>query len=268
MFSIGEFSKITGFSVKTLRFYHDKGIIAPSCIDERTGYRYYDQGCVERARVVAQLRDMEFPLAQIKEIVDHCGDEADVIGRLDRQKQVLAERIAHYEGVLVALERVISNEREAIAAMNRSNYEVEEKVLDPMLIAGVRMKGRYSDCGKGFAKIGKALGRHLCGKPLNLYYDGEHREDDADLEACIPLRKRVEAEGISVRELPGGRCVSLVHQGPWEDLGRSYEKILDYVQQKGYRTILPTREVYRKGPGMFFRGNPRKYLTEIQILVE
>ena len=85
--------------------------------------------------------------------------------------------------------------------MRHSTWEVEEKVLQPMLIAGVRMKGKYSDCGKGFAKIGKALGRHLCGKPLNLYYDGEYREDDADLEACIPIRKRVEAEGISVSDL-------------------------------------------------------------------
>jgi effector-binding domain-containing protein len=103
---------------------------------------------------------------------------------------------------------------------------------------------------------------------LNLYYDGEYREDDADLEACIPLRKRVEAEGISVRELPGGPCVALLHKGPWEELGRSYSKILEYVQAKGYKTRLPTREVYLKGPGMIFRGNPKKYLTEIQILIE
>ena len=152
-------------------------------------------------------------------------------------------------------------------AMQKSTFEVEEKVLEPMLIAGVRMKGKYSDCGKGFAKIGKALGRYLCGKPLNLYYDGEYREEDADLEACIPVRKQVEVEGISVRELPGGKCVALLHQGPWDELGRSYTKILDYVKQKGYETLLPTREVYLKGPGMIFRGNPKKYLTEIQILI-
>jgi len=101
-----------------------------------------------------------------------------------------------------------------------------------------------------------------------LYYDGEYREDDADLEACIPVRKAVNAEGISVRELPGGRCVSLLHEGPYEELGRSYAKILEYVRKKGYKTVLPTREVYLKGPGMFLRGNPQKYLTEIQILIE
>ena len=71
-----------------------------------------------------------------------------------------------------------------------------------------------------------------------------------------------------MRELPGGKCVALLHRGPWDELGRSYTKILDYVKEKGYETLLPSREVYLKGPGMIFRGNPRKYLTEIQILVK
>jgi effector-binding domain-containing protein len=51
-------------------------------------------------------------------------------------------------------------------------------------------------------------------------------------------------------------------------LGQSYAKILDYVRAKGYAVQLPTREVYHKGPGMIFRGNPKNYLTEIQFLVE
>jgi effector-binding domain-containing protein len=230
--------------------------------------RYYDHACAEKARVVAELRRMEFPVSQIKEILAQFDDEADLLAHLDRHKRALEARIGHYQNVVHSLEQIISNQREAAMAMQKSTFEVEEKVLEPLLVAGVRMKGKYSDCGKGFAKIGRALGRHLSGKPLNLYYDGEYREDDADLEACIPLRKPVEAEGISVRELPGGRCVALLHQGPYDELGRSYSKILDYISQKGYKTILPTREVYLKGPGMIFRGNPRKYLTEIQILIE
>jgi DNA-binding transcriptional MerR regulator len=63
VFSIGEFSKITGFSVKTLRFYHEKGVLLPSCVDDETGYRYYDHACAERARIVGELRRMEFPVS-------------------------------------------------------------------------------------------------------------------------------------------------------------------------------------------------------------
>ena len=32
MFTIGEFSKITGMTVKTLRFYHEEGLLVPSFI--------------------------------------------------------------------------------------------------------------------------------------------------------------------------------------------------------------------------------------------
>ena len=152
-------------------------------------------------------------------------------------------------------------------AMKNSTFEVEEKVLDTMLIAGIRMKGKYSDCGKGFAQISKSFGRYICGNPLCLHYDGEYRQDDANFEACMPIRKGKEIEGISVRQLPSGRCVSLLHKGPYDESGRSYAKILEYVKAKGYEIILPTREVYLKGPGIILKGNPKNYLTEIQLLI-
>jgi len=268
MLSIGEFSRITGLSVKALRLYHQKRLLVPTCMDENSGYRYYDERAIEKAHVIVRLRDMAFSLGEIGEILRSCDDEADVLEYLARQKQAIQARIRQHRNILVSLEQIIKKEQEARIAMERSTFDVERKTLEPMLIAGVRMKGKYSDCGKGFAKIGKALGRHLCGKPLCLYYDGEYRENDADLEACIPLRKQVEVEGVSVRELPGGRCVALVHQGPYEELGRSYAKILGHIKEKGYKTLLPSREVYIKGPGMLFKGNPKNYLTEIQILIE
>jgi len=110
-----------------------------------------------------------------------------------------------------------------------------------------------------------SLGRFISGKPLLLHYDTEYRDEDADFEACMPVRQRKDIEGISVRELPAGQCISLVHQGPYDQLGRSYAGIFEYQK---CTVILPTREVYLKGPGMLFKGNPKNYITEIQILVE
>jgi effector-binding domain-containing protein len=75
------------------------------------------------------------------------------------------------------------------------------------------------------------------------------------------------AGNIAVHRLPGGKCVFVVHKGPYEQIGRSYAKLIEYVQQKGYEVEPPSREIYPKGPGMIFRGNPRNYLTEIQVLV-
>ena len=62
--------------------------------------------------------------------------------------------------------------------------------------------------------------------------------------------------------------MALLHKGPYNELGRSYAKILAFVKEKGYEVLLPTREVYLKGPGMIFKGNPKNYLTEIQMLVK
>lgn len=190
-----------------------------------------------------------------------------ILDLLERQRASLEAKTQQYRNIVSSLETVIKKEKEARLAMQNAIFEVEEKVLDTLLIAGVRMKGKYSDSGKGFSKIGKSLGRHMSGKCFLLHYDTEYKEDDADFEACSPIRKGKAVDGISVRELPGGRCVSLLHKGPYEELSRSYEKILAYVKQKGYEIAVPTREVYIKGPGMIFRGNPKTYLTEIQMLI-
>jgi DNA-binding transcriptional MerR regulator/DNA gyrase inhibitor GyrI len=268
LFSIGEFSRITGLSVKTLRFYHEKEVLVPSCVDSGSGYRYYDLNNIEKARIITHFRELEFSLREIKDILDHYDDQADILEYLERHKQVIETRIRHHRNIVISLDNLISSEKEAMRAMEESSFEVQEKVVEAMLIAGIRMKGKYCDCGKGFSQLFKKLGRHIFGKPLILYYDGEYKEDDADFEPCVPLRKKVEAEGVSIRKLPGGACVTLLHKGPYDDLGRSYAKILEYIRQKKYETILPSREVYLKGPGMILKGNPKKYLTEIQILIK
>ena len=166
----------------------------------------------------------------------------------------------------LTIDQFILEERRA-RAMAQSVNEEQEKMLEPMLVAGIRIRGKYSDCGQAFGRIGRSLGRFICGKPLLLHYDAEFREEEADFEACMPIRQRKEVDGISVRELPGGRCVSFVHRGRYEQLGRSYARVFEYVNDHKYEVIRPTREVYVRGPGMFLKGNPENYLTEIQIMI-
>jgi DNA-binding transcriptional MerR regulator/effector-binding domain-containing protein len=267
VFTIGEFSKITGLTVKTLRFYHDRGLLVPAYVDAQTSYRYYDSRQIDKARIITQLRSLEFTVQQISAMLTNCDDEADIFDFLERQRTVLEQKIRQYRGIMTTLETIIHNERQARMAIQNSTFDVQEKTVDTLLMAGVRMKGRYSECGKGFAQIGKSLGRHISGKSFLLHYDTEYKED-ADFEACMPIRQGRAVPGISVRELPGGRCVSLLHKGPYEELGRSYAKIWTYIKEKGYEIVTPTREVYLKGPGMIFRGNPKNYLTELQMLIK
>jgi DNA-binding transcriptional MerR regulator/effector-binding domain-containing protein len=266
MFTIGELSKLTQLPVKTLRFYHEQGLLVPACIDPDSGYRYYDQSHVETARAIVHLRDLEFPLSEIKQLLDSRRDE-DLLAILERQQAAVKDRIKRLRTAAKSLDQFVFEERKA-RTMANTTTDVQEKVLAPCLVAGIRTKGRYGDCGPLFGRLGRNLGRHICGSPMLLHYDCEYRESDADFEACMPIRRAVEAKGIAVRELPGGRCVSLVHRGPYDQLSHSYARVFKYINDCKYKVLSPSREVYLRGPGMIFKGNPEKYLTEIQVLIE
>ncbi len=266
-YSIGEFSQITGLSVKTLRFYHEKGILLPSSVDDATGYRFYNETKIEKARVIMQLRAMEFSIEDIAAVLGACSDEADILNELERQKNILQQRIQEDRDIVRSLTEIIAKETAAKLLLEGGNFAVESKILEPMLIAGIRMKGRYNECGSVLSRLGKTLGRYISGKALCLCYDNECREGDADFEPCFPIRKEVAAEGVAVRTLPGGNYLTLVHRGPYDQVGRSYAKILKQAAERQLKIVPPAREVYLKGPGMLFTGNPRNYLTEIQLPV-
>jgi DNA-binding transcriptional MerR regulator/effector-binding domain-containing protein len=270
MFTIGEFSRITGLTVKTLRFYHENGLLVPAAVDPATGYRSYDAHNVQRAHVIVALRDLDFSLDDIATILADCAEDEDLVDFLEQQRTSLRSRLSQLTSTVRQIDKLIHQQRRRREEqeMSQTQFEIEEREIEPMLVAGIRMKGKYSDCGRGFATLGKRVGRHIAGKPLCLYYDGEYREDDADFEPCFPIRRAVEIAGIEIRQLPACRCVALVHRGPYDELGRSYERALRTAKERGYNITLPTREVYLKGPGMIFRGNPEKYLTEIQLPVE
>lgn len=268
MFTIGEFSRITGLSIKALRIYHQRGILEPRSVDGDSGYRYYGNDNVERARIVKRLKELDFGLNDIQEMLAEAGDDADIVDFLEEHRLAMVQRLDRQRSIIRCLDTILQTEKEARRTMARKDFNVEEKKLDAILAAGIRYTGAYSDCGKAFGKIGKAKGRHICGKPFNLYYDADYREHDADIESCMPVRAGKDADGVVVRALPGGRCVSLLHKGPYDTIGRSYQKIMAYVKDKKYAPQTPSREVYHKGPGMIFKGNPETYLTEIQILIE
>ena len=68
--------------------------------------------------------------------------------------------------------------------------------------------------------------------------------------------------------LPGGRCLSLIHLGPYREIGRSYQRVFANIRERKLEPLVPSREIYLKGPGMIFKGDSNKYLTEIQLFIE
>src|SRR5207249_8209072 len=99
-FSIGEFSRVTGITVKSLRFYHDEKLLIPSHIDPQTGYRYYDASLIERARVIVYLRGLEFPLDEIRALLAQCSDDAQLLDAMEKRKAAIEQRIRELRGVV------------------------------------------------------------------------------------------------------------------------------------------------------------------------
>lgn len=268
LLSIGDFSRVSQLTVKALRFYHEKNILVPARVEAVTGYRFYSPLQVERATVIRQLRDLDFSLREIQDVLAHAGDEHDILAELEDKHAEIKQRVADDRRTQKKLAAIITQVKEERAIMSESNFTIEEKPLEPVLVAAKRMKGSYSESGKVFSQVGRKFGSKINGKGMLLCHDTEYREDDADFSVCMPVRNGETKDDIEVYELPAGNCVSLVHQGPYDTLRTSYEQVFSYIADKGYTPQSPSREVYLKGPGIIFKGNPKNYLTEIQILVD
>jgi PPM family protein phosphatase len=70
LLTIGEFARAARLSPKALRLYDELGLLRPFRVDEWSGYRYYAPSQLERARLVAWLRRLGMPLAQIGAVVE------------------------------------------------------------------------------------------------------------------------------------------------------------------------------------------------------
>jgi len=66
--SIGSLSKLSGVSIRALHHYDQIGLLQPSEVAE-SGYRYYDDAAVERLWQILFYRELDFPLAEIGEIL-------------------------------------------------------------------------------------------------------------------------------------------------------------------------------------------------------
>ena len=88
MYRIGDFSKMTGASVKTLRYYDEINLLKPNNIDNFTNYRYYTERELKLFKRIEHLKKLGFTLDEIKENVDNLSLEC-----LDLKKQELLLKV-------------------------------------------------------------------------------------------------------------------------------------------------------------------------------
>ena len=89
MKTVKEVSSLTGVSVRTLHHYDAIGLLKPTRVTE-AGYRLYDDASLQRLQSILLLRQLEFPLKEIKEILDSPG--FDPVAALEQQIRLLELR--------------------------------------------------------------------------------------------------------------------------------------------------------------------------------
>lgn len=102
MMTVNEVSKLSGISVRTLHYYDQIGLLCPDQVS-KAGYRLYGQEALERLQQILLFRQLEFPLKEIKSIIDNPGFDREEA--LNQQIQMLKLQRQHLDGLIsLALE--------------------------------------------------------------------------------------------------------------------------------------------------------------------
>ena len=72
MWTVKEVSRLSGVSIRTLHHYDTIGLLKPTAWTQ-AGYRLYDEAALRRLQSILLLRELQFPLKEIKSILDDCG---------------------------------------------------------------------------------------------------------------------------------------------------------------------------------------------------
>jgi DNA-binding transcriptional MerR regulator len=200
--SIGEFARLSRLSPKALRLYDELGLLPPARVDPDSGYRWYAAGQLDNARLVASLRQIGVPLAQIQLILGlepesaaaqvgayWSGAEADHAARrglagylVDR---LTGKRNVMYEGKvrdiparsLLCLLRHASNEQE-VWAMGKEVIGM----LKAQPVPVPRIEG-------------------VAGAAFLIYYGEVNQDSDGPVEFCWPVPQ--DLAGQLAASLPG-----------------------------------------------------------------
>lgn len=265
LYQIGEFSRITQISIKALRHYQELGILQPSHIDEKSAYRYYNEKLLDRAREIQNLRSLKFSLKEIADIFKDRSEDDDLLELIQKKSRLIENQIEQLQNVHSQLNIILSNNKKTKKIKTiEADLEIDLIDIPDQHIASIRFKGRHSDVGLYFKRIFKAVGFKAQGKPANLYFDEGYKEI-ADIECYLPIKKFIHNNDVSCRTLKGGKAYRLNHIGSYATLYQSYKRIFDYFSENNIAVATVSREIYHKGPGMIFKGNPDKYITEIQF---
>jgi DNA-binding transcriptional MerR regulator/effector-binding domain-containing protein len=245
--TIGAFSRLTHLSIKTLRYYHEVGLLEPAVVDPDSGYRYYRPGQAHSAHLVRRFRDLSLPVADVKAVLaapDLTARDAILAGHLDRMRQQLRQT----EAAVDSLRRMLEGGPAATA--------IEERMLEggPTISAAADLMRKevaswWWDALAGLRATAAAAGLEQTGPVGGLYDDELFTQDAGHARVYLPVRDSPALDGTGARwELPAGRFAVALHAGTHRDVDRTYAALGTYAAAHGRDGAGPVREQYLTDP--------------------
>ena len=264
IYKIGEFSMISKTTVKTLRFYEEKGLIKPREVDKFTGYRYYDSEQISEVSEIISYREAGLSLKEIKEIKNG-GNLAEI---LENKRKDIGNSIETCINQLARIDKILkeqANMQNKITVKTIPEHTLFYKdgviknfgeIVNFVLVAG-------SEC----AMLNPTLKCTLPDYCYISYLDGEYKDKDIKVryaQAVEGIGK--ENEHIKFMIEKTLRAVCIEHRGAYENLRESYKAVMKYIDDNGLKINGYPREQYIDGA--WNKTKVEDYLTEIQIPVE
>lgn len=265
MFTIGDFARLGGLSVRMLRHYDALGLVVPARVDDRTGYRSYSADQLPRLNRLVALKDLGFSLDQVRGLIDDAVSAEELRGMLRLRHAELVQQIRSDEDRLLRVEqrlRLIEEES------TMSEHEISITALPPLRVAARRVVVEsFDQVGDVIQPLYGDLAESLqrAGVPLRdsavaLY---ETTDDGVVARAAFPLPSGSgPGEGNEVHELGAvERAATTQHVGPLDDVGRAWQALGAWVERNGHvASGEPVREVYVHMP----MDDPASWVTLLQ----
>ena len=243
---IGPFSRASYLSVKTLRAYHEAGLLVPAVVDPRTGYRSYSIAQLTDAAVIRRLRLLDVPLDAIAQILQARDP--------DTTTKVLREHAAALEERLAATQHAIGELYAAldIPASHTPVHVRHEPARTTLTLAATIREAepflrRAADVLTETVRTSGAVATGSFGGlfPAQVEEDGE--EDVIAFVTVVDAPRLDEAalaEGVRVGELPATDVAVVVHTGSFEAMVDTYRNLGAWVATNAQPSDLAVREYY------------------------
>lgn len=266
---IGEFSKMMQVTVKTLRYYEQKGLLLPYEVDEWTGYRYYSIYQMQRLNIIRGLQQQGFTLEEIKELLE----DGEQMPSIDQLTQKIEETEHQLQLLIKRRSQLLKwlDSHKQIKTMEKVNIQS----LPEIIVASHReIIPNYDALGALCVnKIGPEMQRLGCKCPppgycFTIEHNKEYRSTDLDIEYCEQVEEMgKDSNIIQFKHLPAvEKALCIKHLGPYERFHESFAEAFRYMEEKGYKPIGHTRICYIDG--VWNKDNPEQWLSIIQIPIE